>query len=360
MRIGETLIQTQLKEISNVLVGADTVLIFPHINIDGDALGSSVAICKALRDMGKKSYVVYEEPLPNTLAFLDKHYCIFPTGENVAAEGHCKISGKEYRYGEYTKEIFEDTIEKIDVSVCVDCGDERRVGKRLPLCLEAEKTVCIDHHYSRSNFCMVNCIDEKAAATGELIFDLLKEMNVSPDKEIGEAIFAAISTDTGKFQYSNTREKTHRIAAELYGWGIDASRICSQIYQNDSIGKRRIEAMAVTIMDIFSEGRCAITYVTQEMLCQLGIRLSDTEGIIDLIRDIAGVEFAAFLKEKEDGTISVSFRAKTRGNVAEIAKKYGGGGHIQAAGCTLKMTMETALAVMKEELCRVADSFDKK
>ena len=320
--------QTSLMEISQRLLEARTVLIYPHINMDGDALGSSVSVCKAIRQMGKESYVIIEEAPPANLLFMDKGYCV----ENNDGD------------------MLSSLCKEADISLCIDCGDEGRVGNRLEKCLNAKETICIDHHHTGKLFCRLNHVEEDAAATGEIIFQLLKEMKVEPDKEIGEALFAAISTDTGKFQYTNTRGLTHKITAELYDWGIDANYVSVQLYQNDSVGKKLISAQALSHMEIVADGKAAISYVTCKMADSLNIPMSDTEGIVDELRNIAGVELAAFLKEKGAEEINVSLRAKTVGNVADIAGKYNGGGHIKAAGCTLYMPMGQALEVMKNEL----------
>ncbi|MBQ1229168.1 MAG: bifunctional oligoribonuclease/PAP phosphatase NrnA, partial [Firmicutes bacterium] len=245
-----------------------------------------------------------------------------------------------------------DLIKNADVSICVDCGDVSRFPARKEKFLQGKTTVCIDHHQTTSEFCDYNYVDPAAAATGELIWALLKEMGAEPDAEIGQAIFAAIATDTGNFQYSNTTKNCHLIMADLYDWGVDTNKASVEIYENERLEKLQITVKALNTLEILGSdfNKAAFAHITLADMEDCGAEPAETDGVIDKLRSIRGVEYAAFLKEKEPGVIRVSMRAKRRGNVAEIASKYQGGGHIKAAGCTLYMSMEEALAVMKKEL----------
>ncbi len=310
------------KEIARVLEGANSVLLYPHVSPDGDALGSCAALCRALRLKGKTCHVLVEEELPLNLAFLDNGYCTMEP----------------------------NIIENVDVSFCVDCGDATRFPGRAEKFAEGKTSLCLDHHHTTTEFCDYNYVDPDASATGELVFDLLKEMGISQDKEIGEAIFAAITTDTGNFQYSNTTKRCFEIMTELFDWGVDTNKVSVALYENVRLERKIIESMAFSTLNILAEGKVAVAYVTQEMLEKSGALSEETENVIRQLRSIAGVEYAAFLKEKEEKKIRLSLRAKTTGDVAKIAEKFGGGGHIKAAGATLNMTMEEALEAVCKEL----------
>ncbi len=309
-------------KIAEVLAGANSILLYPHISADGDALGSCAALCRALRLMGKNCYVLVEEKLPRNLAFLDKGYCT--EDQNI--------------------------IEDVDVSFCVDCGDATRFPARAEKFARGKVSICLDHHRTSSNFCDYNYILPEAAATGELVFELLKKMKISPDVEIGEALFAAITTDTGNFQYSNTRKETFEIMSQLLDWGVDTNKVSVEIYENIRLERKIIESMAFSTLNLLAGGKAAIAFVTQEMIEKSGALSEETEGVINEIRSIAGVEFAAFLKEKEENKIRLSLRAKTCGDVCKIAEKFGGGGHVKAAGATLEMSIEEAIAAVAREL----------
>ena len=310
------------REIAEVLRGADKVLIYPHINPDGDAVGSAAAICRTLRNLGKTAYILMEDSVPDNLKFMDKGYTSFD----------------------------DSIIEDVDVSLCVDCGDFGRLPAREEKFKEGKVTVCIDHHQTTENYCDYNYVDPKAAATGEIIYSLIKEMGAVPDIETGEAIFAAITTDTGNFQYSNTTKNCHLIMAELFDLGVDTNKVSVAIYENERPEKLQITARAVSAIEMIGGGKGAVSHITLKDLEETGARPFETDGIIEKIRGLSGVEYAAFIKEKEPGVIRVSLRAKRRGNVAEIAAALGGGGHVKAAGCTLYMTMDEALKLIKAKL----------
>ena len=310
------------KEIAEVLLKAEKILIYPHINADGDAVGSAAALCHTLRRLGKTAHVLIEEQLPANLRFMDKGYFTFD----------------------------EKVIEQPDVSVCVDCGDFGRFPMRREKFLSARTTVCVDHHGTTQNFCDYNYVDSGAAATGELIYALIKEMVPEADVETGEAIFAAITTDTGNFQYSNTTKNCHLIMAELYDLGVDTNKVSVEIYENERQEKLMITTKALSTLEIFGGGCGAIAHLTLEDMKEIGAEPFETDGVIEKLRSISGVEYAAFVKEKEPGVIRVSMRAKRRGNVASIASELGGGGHVKAAGCTLNMPLDEAVNLVKSKL----------
>ena len=241
-------------------------------------------------------------------------------------------------------------MEDVDVSVCVDCGDESRFPGRKQAFRQGKTTVCIDHHHTTSSFCDYNYVDPEAAATGELIYQLLQVMGTQPDAEIGEALFAAMTTDTGNFQYSNTTKQTFVIAAALCDWGIDSNRVSVELYENVRPQRKRIEIKVLETMRLIAEGRGALCYMTQEMLTETGALAEETENVVDQMRSISSVEYAAFLKEQQDGSVRVSLRAKRLGDVAEIAEKFGGGGHIKAAGATLRMPINEAVQQLEAAL----------
>lgn len=309
-----------LAEIAKILTEKQNILIFPHLNMDGDALGSAAALCKGLRDLGKNCYILIEDDIPGNLLFLDKGYTTFD----------------------------QNIMEKPDVSVCVDCGEEKRFPKRAEKFQTADITVCIDHHATTKFICDYNYVDSGRAATGELIYDLLCIMGVEIDKEIGEAVFAAITTDTGNFQYSNTSKRSHEIMAELYDAGIDANGISIELYENQRLEKILIKNRVLSTLERFCDGKAAICYMTTDMLTETGATSDETEGVVQELRSISGVEIAAFLRELPDGKIKASLRSKRYADVAAIAGAFGGGGHIRAAGCTLDLHMEEAIGCIKK------------
>ena len=322
------MVNNTFKEIAEVLLKAEKILIYPHINADGDTVGSAAALCHTLRRLGKTAYVLVEDELPSNLRFMDKGYFTFD----------------------------DKVIEHPDVSVCVDCGDFGRLPKRKEKFLSAETTLCVDHHGTTQSFCDYNYVDPTAAATGELIYAIIKELVPEVDVETGEAIFTAITTDTGNFQYSNTTKNCHLIMAELFDLGVDTNKVSVQIYENERPEKLMITTKALSTIELFGGGKGAIAYLTLSDMAEIGAKPFETDNVIGTLRSLAGVEYAAFVKEKEPGVIRVSLRAKRMGDVAKIAAALGGGGHIKAAGCTLNMTIEEATAMVKQKLSEAIEA----
>ncbi|MBR2548258.1 MAG: bifunctional oligoribonuclease/PAP phosphatase NrnA [Eubacterium sp.] len=301
--------------IAEKLLEGDRIYLFPHENPDGDAIGSTAALCSMLRDMGKDCLVLIDEKLPDNLAFMDDDMFVIPDGD----------------------------IEAPDISVAVDCSEITRFPKLMDIFKKAKTTICIDHHVTDNMPCDYNYIDPKAAAAGELIFLLMKTMDHKPTKREAEALFAAIDTDTGNFLYSNTTKQSHEIVCELYDSGIDVPSVGIELYETVAPEKNRLEVMALSQMSLFHDGKIALTVITQQMLEETGAKMSDAELVVAKLRTIKGVEIAIVLKERGPEKIFASMRAKSTANVRDIATAFGGGGHIKAAGCTMYMPLHEAV-----------------
>jgi phosphoesterase RecJ-like protein len=311
-----------IEEIGGKILGAESVLLFPHVNMDGDALGSSVALCKSLRMLGKKCNILIAEEIPMYLRFLDRDYCI--------------TNGDKFK--------------NPDLCIAIDCGEVSRFKSRSDFFFKGQSTMVIDHHLATDPVFDFNYVDSKASATAMLVFRILKHINAPLDKEIGEAIWAGITTDTGNFQYSNTTKETHDIAAELHDLGIDHNAVSINIYENIRPEKILMTNKVMDNLAFFANGRGAITYATRDIFEETGATLDETEGIVETLRCIAGVEVAAFLKEDDEDNITVSMRSKTEADVAEIATRFNGGGHKKAAGCTINATMDFAVKMIISEI----------
>ena len=303
-----------LEKIANKLKEAETILLYPHVLMDGDTLGSSIALCIALRKMGKKAYVLIEDDIPGYLLFMEKDYCT--SDQNI--------------------------LDAPDISISIDCSDIERFVKRKDKFLTGKLSICIDHHRTNNFFAELNYIDEFVGATGEIIFHLIQAMGTEIDVEMAEALYIAITTDTGNLQYTNTTRTTHLIAAELFDIGIDLEKISVEVYQNIRHEKLKITNEVIGTIEMICNGKADIAYVTQDMLKKTGALMEETEGIIETLRNISGVEISAFLKENKKNEIKVGLRAKTYGDVSAIAQIYGGGGHKKASGCTLYTSLEDA------------------
>ena len=312
---------TSLNEMGAILREAETILIFPHVSPDGDAIGSCAALCRAMRSEGKTAWILLDEPVPKYLSFMDTEFCTQDRG----------------------------IIQNPDICICIDCSEDSRFRERADKFNEGRLKLCIDHHITSGSFGDYYYIDGDEAATAQIIYKLLTEMNIVIDKLIAESLYIGISTDTGSFQHSNTTSETHLIAAKLFERGIDHVKIIVHLYNNMSYKRIKLESEILSNMQLAAGGKGSVSYVTQDMLNRYDAVLEDCEGIVDTLKNIEGVEFAAFLKEK-NGSVKVSMRAKSYGNVDKIAVKFGGGGHIKAAGCTLDIPMEKAVDLIKQEL----------
>lgn len=337
-----------LKEIAEALLRTqnEKIFLFPHVNMDGDALGSSAALCGALRKLGKTAYILTEDDTAYNIEFLDRGYCV-----RVDGGGSAQACDADSVTGSDAASVLGGSAP--DVCVCMDCGSTDRFTLRADIFNSGKMSICIDHHVtSKPNFDM-NYIDGNAAATGEIVYDLIKELEALSareliDTEIGEAIFSALATDTGNFQYSNTTAKSHRIAAELLELGVDENGACIKIYQNSKLSRIKLNAAAVERMRMFAGGRAAAATVTQDMLGACDAEMSEADGIVETMRNIRGVEVSVLLKEYAADEIKVSMRAKSYADVAAVAAKFGGGGHIRAAGCTLRMPIGEAENIITE------------
>lgn len=315
------------EEIAKVIENSQNILLFPHINLDGDTLGSCIALCKTMRTMGKNAYILIEEDIPLSLQFMGGDCC--------------------------TDEL--NIIEKPDLCMCIDCCDSTRFPKRKDRFESGKIKICIDHHHTSSANFDYNYIDGQTAATGELVFKLLMAMGAELDKETANALFAAISTDTGNFTYSNTTKQSHEIVAKLYDYGVNANEVSCEIYENVRMERVLIENKIIDTMELYADGQVAIAYVTQKMLAEIGASMDETEGAVQRLRSIRGVEVAVFLKEEADLNVKVSFRAKKHVDVAAIASSFGGGGHIRAAGCTIYESLDTAYDLVKNKILEMLD-----
>ena len=323
-----------LKELAGFLKAAETILIFTHTNPDGDALGSAAAFCRVLRKMGKTSWILMDEEVPEYISFMDTEF--------VTCDKEC--------------------LKDHDVSICVDCGEYSRFPALADKFNEGKLHLCVDHHATGDGFGDHYYIDPSEAATCQLIYKLIKELEAVVaesgetagqvaliDRQVAESIYTGINTDTGSFQYSNTTADTHAIASDLMTYGVDHTAINVKLYQTIPMTKLKIQASILQRAEFLFGGKVAVGYVTGQMLEEAGAVLDDAEGTIDMLRNIEGVEIAAFLKEKGEA-VKVSMRAKSYANVAEIVSVFGGGGHVKAAGCTLEMGMDEALDAIKKAI----------
>ncbi len=307
-------------EMAGILAGASSVLIFPHQNVDGDGLGSSVALCRQLRLMGKESAVVLNDAeVAGNLKFLERGLTVY----------------------------YPDVKYEAEVCMAVDSCQGSRFPESAPLYRRGRVKLAVDHHLVMQPEADYYIVDPVAAAAAELVLELIKALGRAPDAETAEALFAAITTDTGNFQYANTTSRTHLAAAELCETGFSANHVSNLLYRNERSEKIALTGLSLSRLEISAGGKLATAYVSSEDLQKTGAVMSDSDGIVSELRSIAGVEVAVLVKEDTDG-IRVSFRSKENFDVQKIAASFGGGGHLRAAGATLHMSLSRAIKEVTE------------
>lgn len=289
-------------------------LITAHVRLDGDALGSELAMYLMLKDMGKKVVVYNQDRTPERYQFLPAAHNISHTLNNV---------------------------EHYDTCIVLDCSDITRVGDEAENIRKIKKLINIDHHFSNNGFCPLKMLDAKASSTGELVFRLMREMGVKMSKDICTNLYAAIITDTGSFRYSSTTKETFLAAGALVGDGASPQRIAENIYESDSPSKIKLLAKALSTLSLDLESKVGSMVVTQKDLMDTGAAWEHTEGFVDIPRTVRGIEVSVLYTQREKDHFKLSLRSKAKVNVERVARKFGGGGHIHAASCWMKGDIET-------------------
>ena len=300
--------KTDVLTVKDFLLGRDSFAVLCHKSPDGDTLGSAFALCLGLRSLGKKARVLCADPIPA-------------------------------KYSYITDCCDEDFEEK--TVIAVDVADSKLLGTL------AEKygdkvDLCIDHHPSNKDYARITLLDGEAAAAAQIIYRVLNILNVEIDKNIANCIFTGLSTDTGCFRYPSTQPETHRIAAEMMEKGAEAGMINRIMFETKSKGRLAIERDVFKNMQFFLDDRCAVVYVTRELIEKAGVSDDELDGIAALTRQIEGVEAGVFLKEVDNG-FKASVRTGEAVDASAVCKRFGGGGHFRAAGCTIESSLEDAI-----------------
>lgn len=309
-----------LEEAAALLAEAGRVLLFLHISPDGDTIGSSLALCHALRHLGKEAWCVGVDPVPRIFRFLPGWDSLFVPWAEVQGEW--------------------------DLGVFLDCGDRHRVGAAEPLLGRCRVSLNIDHHASNSLFGDYNWIDYQAAAVGEMTYRLIRALGVSLDPGMATCLYTSLVTDTGSFRYESTTPETHRIAAELIAAGVRPYQVTEAIFENETVARLRLLSLCLGTLRLHAGGRIATLQVPLTMLAEAGAEPEDVDGLVNYARSVQGVEVGMLFREVEPGRVRVNLRSRGLVDVSEVARRFGGGGHPRAAGCTLAGTLAEAEAAV--------------
>ena len=331
--------QTQTKTpepdaVADAIRSRDRFLITTHENPDGDALGSVVAMKLALEQLGKDgfAYLSGTIPLPTEYAFMN--------------------------LSELSRELPEDAAER--VVLALDCANVRRLGPDSTFVEQAPLVVDVDHHHDNSRFGHVNLIVPDASSTGEMLYDLFRDLGVTITPEIAEALYIALVTDTGRFQYTNTTPKALRIAAELVEAGANVHQVFQDVYENVAFAKLKLLARALEKARVYEGGRLIVADLERADFAAAGAEEPFAEGIIDYLRAVEGAEVVALIREPptQNGPARrVSLRTRGTGvDVSAIARKSGGGGHRQAAGFSSESSPDEIVDFIRREFLAQAPS----
>lgn len=302
---------------------SNSIAILSHVMPDGDSIGSSIALFLSLVSIEKSVDIIVDDEVPDVYKFLDSFEKIQRAGFN-----------KDY-----------------DTVFVLDCGDIERLGKAKQY-IDNTYLINIDHHPSNTKFGTVNIINSEASATAEIIYDIILNMKLSINKNVAEALYTGISTDTGHFQYCNTSSKTHRITSDLVNYGLNVTDIYRKLYQNISKEKLLLLGKALGTLKFSYNDKISYAYLTKNQVIDCNAKDSDSDGIISHIRDINNVEVAIFFREIEENKIKVGLRSKSYIDVCEIAQSFGGGGHLRASGFTVYDCLDDVIEKVLTEVIR--------
>lgn len=311
-----------MEKIDALLAGVSLVAIAGHTKPDGDCTGSTLALYNYIKNYDPSIRVtLYLEPIPNLFKFLQRSDEIVSDFSGDAA---------------------------YDLFFALDCGDGGRLGGALRYFETAKKTVCIDHHISNQSFADVNDVKPEASSTSELVFELLDEKKIT--KEIAECLYVGIIHDTGLFQYSCTSSKTMNIAGRLMDKGIDYPRIVDKTFFEKTFEQNQILGTALLKAKRHFDERCITCVLTAQDMADCHALPKHLEGIVSHLRSTKGVDVSVLLYENTDRTYKVSMRSNGAVDVAAICVKYGGGGHVRAAGATVSGDPEHMLHQLLEDV----------
>ncbi|HXY61131.1 MAG TPA: bifunctional oligoribonuclease/PAP phosphatase NrnA [Chthoniobacterales bacterium] len=315
------------EQIGQALREHQTFAVLSHVRPDGDALGSQLALGLSLQQLGKNVRIWNEDGMLDKYSFLPNSNLLTkpPAGP-----------------------------EDFDVAIALDTAIQNRLGTTVAAIKSAKLWINIDHHPSNPGYGDLVHIDPNAPATGQILFELIKGQKLPITREIAENLYVAISTDTGSFQYSNTTAQTFEIAAELVRAGVDVGKVSQATYEN--YPRRRAELLRDLLgtMRFHATNRVASFSLSLATATKLGVLPEDNEGLIDHLRAIRGVIVAIFFEELPDGKVRVSMRSKSKQvNVCAICEKFGGGGHVLAAGARVRGSLPEVENKILEEVCDV-------
>lgn len=318
----------RMPELAEALKFSDDIIIIPHISPDGDALGSTLAMSRALLSMGKRARVVCDELTPRMYAFL-------PGAGDV---------------------IHPEQLDFVPrCALLMDVASSDRAGRTLALTYQAKTRLLVDHHETNQGFEGIAVVRPNASSTGEMTLDLLDELGVQLDEELSVLLYTAISTDTGNLSFNNTTPEALRAVARCIEAGLDIDEYNRRLFRLRSMPRTKLIGAGLSTLQTASGGRIAYAFVSKKAFSDCNAQHEDTEGLVNYLNEMEGVE-VCFLAEERVDEVKFSLRSNGLVDVAQIAGSIGGGGHVRAAGLSLKMPLNAAMYKVLDMLNRALEN----
>ena len=317
--------RSDIQRIADAIHARRRFVISSHARPDGDSIGSQLAMAYALRALGKEATVVNADPASAPL---------------MAFPGVAAIHLAPVVEGDY------------EAAIIMECGDLGRTGVSG---LERYFVINIDHHPGNTGYGQLTWFDPGAAACGEMVFDLIRALEVPLSPEIATHIYLAILTDTGSFHYSGISPRTFEICKQSLEAGVDPVQVARMVYDSNHMGRLKLFGAVLSAMQIDRTGRIAIVYVDHAMARAAGGSYEDTEGLVNLPLTVKEIEAVVFFKQEKDSEYRVSLRSKGEIDIGAVAKSFGGGGHKNAAGCTVRGSIDDLQKQMVEKVERAIE-----
>jgi len=310
---------------AKVIDAADTVVLLCHVNPDGDALGSMLALHHALLAAGRSSIASFPEPFD-----VAPHYRDLPGLDLLTAPSELPAAPP--------------------LVITFDCGAIGRLGGLAPVAEQAAELIVFDHHVSNERYGSINVINPKAAATGVVVRELIDRLGLRLDRNVAFCLYVALVCDTGRFQYETTTPEVFALAGELVGFDLPVSELSRTLFEEHSFAYLALLGEALASMTLVREQSFVWTSVTQEQLIRHNVTLDEVEGLIDIVRRTAEADVACVLKEDAEGAVRVSLRSVGATDVQRVAAAHGGGGHRFAAGFTSSDGIDATVAAIRASL----------
>lgn len=324
---------TLLQDVVKFIAERDDFLVVSHVQPDGDAISSTLAVAWLLGRLGKRFALYNEGPVPERLLFM--------RGAGDILTDASGIAGRAYRH-----------------VIAVDCADFSRVGNAKAMFADGYELLNIDHHPTNNGYGRLNVIRSEAAATAEILFDLIAAAGIPLDLDAATAIYTGILTDTGGFRYSNTSPKVLAIASRLIDIGVDGPMLAEQLLERMTPQQMLVLQRALSRLTFSADQRIAWLWVTPEDMAETGAKNEDLEGIVNYPRNVEGVEVGILFKQNGEASVKVSLRSAGKIDVAAICQQFGGGGHVRAAGCRVGAALEQAIGQVTAVIGKALADYD--